>query len=146
MLKAKPIFSEEDKDLCKIDWKLHPDGHAYKGTRKPSRWAHRVVLMRKLGRKLRKGEIADHINRNPLDNRRENLRVGDKALNTINRDIRPDNTTGFTGVYVFHPKQYKERGWKKKYQAQIYRNGQVIFRKNCDTAEEAHRVREEKLN
>ena len=42
--------------------------------------------------------IPDHINRNTLDNRKENLRIADKSLNAVNAGIRTSNTSGVTGV------------------------------------------------
>ena len=41
----------------------------------------------------------DHINRNTLDNRRANLRIVTTSENNFNKAKRPDNTSGFTGVY-----------------------------------------------
>lgn len=43
-------------------------------------------------------ELVDHINLNPLDNRKCNLRIADKSKNAINCDIRANNKSGFTGV------------------------------------------------
>lgn len=40
----------------------------------------------------------DHINRNRLDNRKENLRVVKKQENCINKSIPSTNTSGFMGV------------------------------------------------
>lgn len=42
--------------------------------------------------------IVDHIDRNGLNNQKVNLREGNKSINTLNRGIRGDNTTGFKGV------------------------------------------------
>lgn len=44
-----------------------------------------------------KGNI-DHKDRDPLNNRIENLRVCTQSTNTINSSIRSDNTSGYKGV------------------------------------------------
>jgi len=59
------------KDLTYID----KDG--YKCFTDSGKKVHRHVAEMKLGRKLRKGEVVHHKNRNKLDNRRSNLWVFD---------------------------------------------------------------------
>jgi hypothetical protein len=43
-----------------------------------------------------KGQIVDHINREPFDNRRENLRIVNARQSVLNRRLR--SNTGFIGV------------------------------------------------
>lgn len=62
----------------------------------------RIVLERKIGRLLAKGEQADHKNRNVLDNRRSNLRVASNMLNQANRLKTKRSTSGYKGVSWFN--------------------------------------------
>lgn len=48
----------------------------------------------------RKGEVVDHINRDPLDNRRCNLRITNRAGNAQNAGPHRHNKSGFKGVYL----------------------------------------------
>lgn len=57
----------------------------------------------------------DHKNRNPLDNRRENLRKATHSQNMMNRNKLSNNTSGVTGV-SWHKKS-------NKWQARISING-----------------------
>jgi hypothetical protein len=60
---------------------------------------HRVVMVRKLGRPLIKGEEVDHDDGDGLDNRREKLRLATKAQNGRNRHHRVATVSSrFLGV------------------------------------------------
>ena len=53
---------------------------------------HRVIL------NPPEGMDTDHINRNPLDNRRCNLRISTRTQNNANSKLRVNNTSGRKGV------------------------------------------------
>ena len=55
-----------------------------------------------------KGFDIDHINSDPLDNRKENLRVCTRAQNAQNRPVRKDSASGYKGVYeIKKPQRHK---------------------------------------
>lgn len=75
-----------------------------------------------------KGLVVDHINRDTLDNRKNNLRVCTIQENLRNQK-RSNNKTGYTGVTV-----HKQTG---KYTAQIKVNYKKIHLGLFDTIKEA---------
>lgn len=76
------------------------------------------------------GFEVDHINRNKLDNRRENLRVCTVGENRRNTDMRRNNTSGLKGIY------WKDR--PKKWEASINVDYKHIFLGLFKTKEEAY--------
>lgn len=65
------------------------------------------------------GTEVDHKNRDGLDDRRQNLRVTDKAGNQRNRGRQKNNTSGFKGVVRHH------RG--NRWVAQLKLSGQLLY-------------------
>ncbi|MGB8227384.1 MAG: HNH endonuclease [Sedimentisphaerales bacterium] len=60
----------------------------------------RPVPLARFVMSAQKGQIVDHRNRNPLDNRRCNLRFVTKRQNNLNKKC--NNDTGFFGVCIKH--------------------------------------------
>lgn len=65
------------------------------GRKRPTELMHRKIM----GVKGR-WPLVDHINGNPLDNRRKNLRICNQSQNMRNRDAPKSNTSGYKGVYL----------------------------------------------
>ena len=92
----------DDEDYEKVveavgrgKWYAHDNGgakdYAMNGCRDKS--IHRVVM------DAPKGMDVDHINGDPLDNRKQNLRICTRAQNSQNKKLRCDSKSGFKGVY-----------------------------------------------
>lgn len=74
----------------------------------------------------------DHVNRDPLDNRRANLRPCDRSENNANGRLRRDSTSGFRGV------SRKGSGWC----AEVSFKGNRYRRGGFTTPEAAARARD----
>lgn len=84
----------------KHNWHIHGKDE-YVSTGK-STFLHHLVIGRPP-----KGMITDHINRNKMDNRRENLRHATYSVNGFNVDLHLNNTSGTSGVYY----NKRDRRW-----------------------------------
>jgi len=78
---------------------------------------HRLIIEHGLGRELQKNEFIDHINHDPLDNRRENLRLVSNRQNQQNK--KQKTTSKYPGV-SWHKRN-------KRWIAQISLNGRNKF-------------------
>jgi hypothetical protein len=79
--------------------------------------------------RARKGQVVDHINRNPLDNRRCNLRIATHRQNMLNRIMK--NSTGFMGVSINTKKKrycgtYYTQNKRRCFYSPFTRNGLVL--------------------
>ncbi len=129
------IVDDEDfKFLNQQSWYLSSHSYAVSG-KSPHQYMHRII------NKTPKGYLTDHINRNTLDNRKINLRIADKRINSINRDLQSNNTSGYKGI-----------SWNKqhrKWETYIWGNGIKImlgFFKNFNKAVLIRKQAEEKYH
>lgn len=108
---------------------------------------HRIVLERILGRPLEKWEFPDHVNRNGLDNRRENIRLVNRAQNSMNTTKNVNNTSGYKGVTwnKFHGKfqaqitqTNPETRKKKKIHIGYFENPEDAYKAYCKKVRELH--------
>ena len=76
----------------------------------------------------------DHINRNRLDNRLENLRLATRSQNLANSPDRYENQTGYRGV---------ARRRNGKYRGYVWKDCKQHWTATVDTAEEAAQLRDD---
>lgn len=142
-----------DSDLANMKWQAnfiphYSEGgkytavHGFKHNGKTGQLRmNRVIMERILDRPLLRNEFVDHINLNPLDNRRSNLRIANRSQNATNSGRHKNNTSGFKGV------TYSKR--ERKWQSSIIFNGktkwlgyfispELAYQAYCEAAKELH--------
>ncbi len=77
-------------------WHLHDTGYA--STEQSDTERRRRIYMHRRILQPTNGLEVDHINRDPLDNRRSNLRLATRTQQAANTGLRSDNTSGYKGV------------------------------------------------
>lgn len=104
-------FFYNKKTGHKVLGKLHRSGHRLLGikTGGKCKWFryHRAIWLWHYG-SLPSG--IDHANRNPQDNRIENLRAADQSFNGANQERRSTNKSGLKGVSF--AKNHKSKPWR----------------------------------
>ena len=121
---AKALIDTEDVERCKnIKWSYNDiTGYAYYKNKK-----NIPLHMFILEHYNKENNVVDHINRNKLDNRKNNLRIVNRSENRKNSNIK--------GAY------YR----KGKWEVTIGRYGQYFYVGSFNTYEEAIQKREEKI-
>lgn len=125
--KLQVIIDKEDYEkISKFTWWVKQNNYIYTNTQgrinRTSIYLHRLIM------DAPKGLEVDHINHNPLDNRKENLRVCTKSQNNINK------TNIYSGVTKF----------RNKWRARIKINKKETHIGIFETKEEALKKRIEK--
>lgn len=90
------LFEEINRDK----WYLGDMGYARRQYRlgETEKGKHIFEYMHRRIIGAKKGETTDHINRNKLDNRKENLRLVSRAENEFNKPVGRNNKSGYKGV------------------------------------------------
>ena len=124
-------------DLSKYRWYAmkHRTGRFYAVAKVNGKTVsmHRVIMRAKTF-----SEKVDHVDRDSLNNTRQNLRFSTNSENMMNRGASSRNKTGFKGVL----KRADRR--TKPYKAQIGINGKTLYIGHFDTAKEAANAYNEK--
>lgn len=126
--KTAIVDAEDYEVLSKFKWSY--DGRYASRTDKDNKkvYMHRVIL------EVSSNEIIDHINRDKLDNRRNNLRKASHQQNSSNSKMYSHNTSGYRGVYK----------WKNYWRAAITYEGKQISCGYYRSKEEAAQAYNEK--
>lgn len=137
------FFDKEDYELIKpYCWHKHQDGYLrtrYDWYTDESGKIHNkyIMLHQLISNKYFNGNQLDHINGQPNDNRKSNLRPATQADNMKNVKLPKTNTSGHKGVSVT-----PSNTWI----AHITCNGKRIYLGTYSTYEEAVKVREKAEN
>lgn len=125
------VDNEDYNTLSQFKW-YYGLGYAIRGDGKKTFFLHHLILPKKIGLDI------DHINRNKLDNRRNNLRYCTRSENKFNGAKYSINTSGYRGV-TWHK-------YIKKWQAQVtlnYKNYSIGY---FDTALKASKAYKKFIN
>lgn len=94
------LVDEEDWPRIKAyKWRAHWLGRCYYATAQKLAPDRGIIYLHRLITNAPRGKIVDHINHDPLDNRKRNLRLTDSSVNALNRKgPTKSNTCGRRGV------------------------------------------------
>ena len=109
-------FLFDESDLPSVQgqtWTIDKDGYVRGNSGKKAVRFHRMIMAAK------PDEVLDHINGDPSDCRKQNLRIVSQHQNSMNHSLNKNSTTGFKGV-CFDKKE-------QKYMAHIHPNRRMVF-------------------
>ena len=131
---SKTLVDDEDAGLLAThSWSLCGWRGRYVGTSRRVAGQWRTIYLHRLILNPPEGLEVDHINENPLDNRRCNLRVATRGQNEQNHVApRGQSVTGIRGV-SYNPKRDRPR----PYRAKIWLNRKEVQVGDFETAEQA---------
>ena len=133
-------ISKEDYELIKeYTWYINSKGYVATRMKKENEegvvytmFLHRLIMNIENKGNYHEEEV-EHIDRNPLNNKRSNLMIKKHSENMLNKSKYKNNTSGITGV-----------NWnknKQKWQVRVYKNSRVAYYEETTNFEEAVRLR-----
>lgn len=124
----KFMIDKEDYNKVKeYSWYIENNGYVRGKVNNKKVSLHRFIL------DVPENMVVDHINHNPLDNRRSELRICKITENMMNKVIYSNNKSGIKGVYYYK--------WSNKWVATIKFNRQKVHLGYFKTKEEAIETR-----
>jgi len=99
LTKDKYMIVDNDKHVRRLLRKYTyfcstPHNYACRSICQGGKYFHQLIT------NYQKGLVNDHINRNRLDNRRQNIRITTYSINSRNKNVRSDCKTGISGVRI----------------------------------------------
>jgi len=97
------VVDDDDADLATSRWyawkvKYGKTFYAVRNVRKPDGKRTTERLHQVIAGRMCIAGVPDHIDRNGLNNRRDNLRPANDSQNQANQSLQTNNTSGFKGV------------------------------------------------
>lgn len=115
------VDKDDFAELSKYKWNFSPSSRYVRGTVNGKNFSiHRFIL------KPKRNQCVDHINGDPLDNRKLNLRICSHIQNMANRKLNANNTSGYKGVDKMPNGRFRAKIGKKgkRYNLGIYSNAE----------------------
>lgn len=125
------LVDKEDYEYLN-QWRWYCDARGYAVRSKTIDGKKRSIKMHRVILNTPEDMCTDHVNGNPLDNRKCNLRIANHSQNGMNRKINYNSGTGYKGVLL--------RKDTKKYRAYIRKDGKRRWIGQFDSANDAARA------
>lgn len=124
---------KDDYELVKnYTWYINSKGYvatrSKKNDKKYTMFLHRLLMNLDKTENYHEEEV-EHIDRNPLNNRKSNLMIKKHSENMLNKSKYKNNTSGITGVNWHNKKQ--------KWIVRVYKNSKTAFYKETKNFQEA---------
>ena len=134
LIKGREVLVDDDREtlmlLAQFNWNFISGGYAVTTFRQFPKVPRTVGMHRLVMGDIDSPLVVDHINRNPLDNRRQNLRICTRSTNAKNTKNRPNCSSKHRGV--------SRRG--ERWQVVVRCNGALKWLGTFDTEQQAANV------